>query len=89
MDVSGESIDKLIVNDIIYAFQSKFGEEWYKNLHRILKPSPLKEIAITHGVSLHRVKQYRAKLMSVGLFYRDLFQTENEGDNENNELFEE
>jgi hypothetical protein len=85
MDVSGQTIDELIFKDLIYAFQSKFGEEWYKHLHTNLKPSPLKEIAIAHGVSLHRVKQHRTKLMTLGLFFRDSFQTENESENEGEE----
>lgn len=72
MDLSGQSIDELIFMDLIYAFQAKFGEEWYKHLHSTLRPSPLKEIADARAVSLHRVKKQRAKLMTLGLVFRAL-----------------
>ena len=73
MDLSGQTIDEMIQTDLLHAFQAQYGEEWYKHLHKNLKPSPLKSIAEARNVPLYRVKQCRARLMHLGLFFKGVF----------------
>lgn len=57
-----------ILQDLVAAYQAKFGEEWRQNLMKNLRPSPLPQIAAQHGVSLNVVRSLKHTLWLLGMF---------------------
>lgn len=56
-----------ILQDLVFAYQAKFGDQWSTNLTKNLKPSPVKEIAERHGVSVGVVRSLKHTLWQLGL----------------------
>ncbi len=55
-----------ILSDLIQCYQAKFGPEWLANLRRNLTPSPVRELAAKHGVSLNAVRSLKHTLWILG-----------------------
>jgi hypothetical protein len=61
MVVVTEELRQQICAEIRAAFEAQFGEAWPQNLMKNLRPSPLKDIALRHGVSLKTVQEIKQK----------------------------
>lgn len=61
-----------VTTDIIHAYQAKFGDAWRQSLTKNLRPSPLKDIAERHGVSLHEVRRVKQILWMIGMLHNHL-----------------
>ena len=55
-----------ILQDLVLAYQAKFGDQWSTNLTKNLTPSPLKGIAERHGVSINVVRSLKHTLWQLG-----------------------
>jgi hypothetical protein len=55
---------------LIFSFQQQFGEEWARNLHKNLVPSPIEQIARENSVSVSIVKKIYADLKILGYIMR-------------------
>jgi hypothetical protein len=44
------------LNDLFDCYQAKFGDAWTQNLAKKLRPSPIKELAQKHGVSIATIR---------------------------------
>lgn len=71
MPISDE-ITFAITNDLIQAYQHKFGDIWANNLTKNLRPSPNEEIARRHGVSKSAVVAIKHQLWRAGIAIRIL-----------------
>jgi hypothetical protein len=56
-----------ILQDLVAAYQAKFGDAWRENLIKNLRPSPLAEIAAQHGVSVAVVRSLKYTLWLLGM----------------------
>jgi hypothetical protein len=56
-----------ILQDLVHAYQAKFGDQWSANLTKNLNPSPIKDIAGAHGVSVNVVRSLKHTLWQLGL----------------------
>lgn len=57
-----EALVSQIVEELFAAYQAQFGEAWTQNLTRNLRPSPVKEIAARHGISLKKVQDIKHRI---------------------------
>jgi hypothetical protein len=55
-----------ITQDLIHAYQHRFGDEWRASLTKNLRPSPIPEIAAKHGVSQLVVRSIKHALWLIG-----------------------
>jgi hypothetical protein len=55
-----------ILQDLIQRYQARYGEDWVQGLQKNLKPSPVKEIAETYGVSPLVVRSLKHTLWLLG-----------------------
>lgn len=55
-----------ILQDLVAAYQGKFGDAWRESLVKNLRPSPLPQIAAQHGVSLNVVRSLKHTLWLLG-----------------------
>ncbi len=55
-----------ITQDLIHAYQLRFGDEWRTSLTKNLRPSPIPEIAAKHGVSQLVVRSIKHALWLIG-----------------------
>ena len=62
-----EELEHQITQDLIAAFQAKFGDTWPQNLTRNLRPSPNKAIAERYGVSTRVVTELKHRLWLAGM----------------------
>ncbi len=65
-------LESQIRAEILAAFRAQFGDAWPQNLTRNLRPSPLKDIAVRHGVSLKAVQEVKHKIWLAGLRLQQL-----------------
>jgi hypothetical protein len=56
-----------ILQDLVLAYQAKFGDQWSANLTKNLTPSPIKGIAERHGVSMTVVRSLKHTLWQLGM----------------------
>lgn len=56
-----------ILQDLVAAYQAKFGDAWRESLVKNLRPSPLPQIAAQHGVSLNVVRSLKHTLWLLGM----------------------
>jgi hypothetical protein len=55
-----------ILQDLVFAYQAKFGDQWSANLTKNLTPSPIKGIAEKHNVSVNVVRSLKHTLWQLG-----------------------
>jgi hypothetical protein len=55
-----------IFNDLFQFYQAKFGDTWTQNLTKNLRPSPVKELAQKHGVSVATIRLAKHILWLIG-----------------------
>lgn len=55
-----------IIEDFIEIFQIRFGPQWQNHLTSPLRPSPIKEIAKNHRVSVNQIRKIRMELFTLG-----------------------
>ena len=56
-----------IRDELLDAYKAKFGEDWSRSLTKNLVPSPVKQIAERHGVSIKAVQEVKHSLWLTGL----------------------
>jgi hypothetical protein len=56
-----------ILQDLVLAYQAKFGDQWSTNLTKNLTPSPIKGIAEKHHVSANVVRSLKHTLWQLGM----------------------
>jgi predicted PolB exonuclease-like 3'-5' exonuclease len=56
-----------IRDELLDAYKAKFGENWSRSLTKNLIPSPVKQIAERHGVSLKAVQEVKHSLWLTGM----------------------
>jgi hypothetical protein len=61
-----EEMRNLILQDLIHAFQEKYGEDWRSKLTTNLRPSPIQHIVEQRGVKVSDVRKVRSQLLAVG-----------------------
>jgi hypothetical protein len=59
----------LIRDDLITAFQLRFGDEWPYKMTTNLRPSPISAIAQERQVSVSEVRKIRSQLLRLGIFF--------------------
>lgn len=69
-----EEQSKEIQEDLLIAFQQRYGEAWREHLTKQLRPSPLSQIADQRGVPIADVRKIRSQLRVLGQFF-ELYQT--------------
>ncbi len=55
-----------IIEDFIQIFQIRYGPQWQDHLTSPLKPSPMKEMAKKHHVSVNQIRKIRMELFILG-----------------------
>lgn len=65
-----------ITQDLIYVYQSRFGDEWQASLTRSLRPSPIREIAEKHAVSPLVVRSVKHALWLIGTLLQNVMPEE-------------
>ena len=68
-------INDLIHEDIIRAYQLRYGDEYRNYLTKTLRPSPVQDIAQRYGVSVGRVRKIKY-LIWLGAILTDAIQRE-------------
>ena len=61
-----------IKEDLIAAYQAKFGDAWIANLQRNLVPSPITQIAAGRGVPVYVVREIKHQLWVVGMLLNSM-----------------
>lgn len=60
----------LIRDDLITAFQLRFGDEWPYKMTTNLRPSPISAIAQERQVPVSEVRKIRSQLLRLGIFFQ-------------------
>jgi hypothetical protein len=61
-----EEKQEAILKDLFECYQAKFGDAWAQNLKKNLRPSPVKDIAEKHGVSIATVRLAKHIIWLIG-----------------------
>ena len=65
-------IEAAVTQDFFAAFQSQFGEDWRRSLHKNLRPCRNKEIAARYNLSLEKVRLVKQKIWTIGLLLQNV-----------------
>lgn len=65
-----------IIEDFIFCFQTKYGEEWIRNLDKKLSPSPNIELARRYNVPIRAIRGIRQEIRKFGIIVRAFFTME-------------
>ncbi len=65
-------IEAAVSQDFFTAFQTQFGEDWRRSLHKNLRPSPNKEIAARYNLPVTKVQAVKQKIWTIGLLLRNI-----------------
>lgn len=66
-----EEKQEAIIKDLFECYQAKFGDIWVHNLTKNLRPSPIKDLAQKHGVSIATVRLIKHILWQIGTSFAE------------------
>jgi len=63
-NIPQEKVEAILI-DLLECYQAKFGETWKQNLSKNLRPSPVKDLAQKHGVSIATIRLAKHVLIRI------------------------
>jgi hypothetical protein len=60
-------MEKQIRDELILAYQRRYGDDWHMNLKKTLRPSPVTQIAQQLNVSVGKVRKVKQDIWVAGM----------------------